>query len=753
MIERRFNLVTFLPDDEGASRLFLKLESEWILSAGIEPNVNSAVVPYTEFNKLGSKIGRTGTIEFWHTSSPLEGGNKPDTLQHDVCIVDVEPLTVGIPHQDLLAGVERVVEFRLIFADFRRRLVAPRGGLLKLGLVNPEPNNKAPILSNKELIDKCLEAIGTVSFSEAPATVNKIKPPRNLNWLGSHAPTELAKVLAHCHAVFCPDRGGGVSIYMIGDGDEPVIAAEDLLFELKLGELDRRGKTVVITSAPTAVVHTITKAYDAAPPWDFVYQEADDWTLIGEGSQIADFIDAADQVREGFAAIPETNREQLRSQLFYCIQLNTEAVDPAVSKLLRLQIDKDGNVANLKVKAKIAVPTAVGTWKNSKDFVTLNVKSLDQGNNVLQVDQRLGKIKLEGTGNSAVNVYRTVPENLFEVLDDDEWYVEYSVEAFTDGADGAARTKEFFNVGYTAEVGGDLTKLSDDEVKVALESGGDDVVIYPVPHLRLVRMDDEVRGKEAARAALEAEAKAIAQQVLKGSGDEAITRMARGFVGADITGKISEIRWDQATARTTFKLNSWWTPAGSLTREQLKSPDVMDALPQQNKTAPSKLFLGEDGATQAMVPVGNTRELEARRREVHGRISKLDAGRGNYEAHIFIGGYKYDPIADAKLSSAQYEGETVKVVNNWEASLPDTVKCKHVMSVGDPFIGYLGEAYDNGGTPMNVVHVAVDPFVMRAYRLQLKPDGKLYFQGSRTRTPAADDNWEDLIPFKRCTTA
>src|SRR4051812_24994035 len=134
----QFNLVSFKPYDsqtpegEATVEVFLKLDSEWVRRAGLEPDVNSAVLPFKEFDKLiaGDKLMRDGVICFYFTSDET-----PDVTIPAQQIVNVDPVLLGTvlsegDDDDEALPVSRVIEYRLFFADSRRRWKWPRGGRL-----------------------------------------------------------------------------------------------------------------------------------------------------------------------------------------------------------------------------------------------------------------------------------------------------------------------------------------------------------------------------------------------------------------------------------------------------------------------------------------------------------------------------------------------------------------------------------------------------------------------------------------------
>src|SRR5258707_15676369 len=70
----RYNRVTWRADG-GGPRIYLTLEGAWKRRVGLAPDINHALVPWTEFAKLGQDPGQYGTIEFWYRSDPQTAVN------------------------------------------------------------------------------------------------------------------------------------------------------------------------------------------------------------------------------------------------------------------------------------------------------------------------------------------------------------------------------------------------------------------------------------------------------------------------------------------------------------------------------------------------------------------------------------------------------------------------------------------------------------------------------------------------------
>jgi hypothetical protein len=742
MIEKRVNFVTFDPvDDNGdpaGERIFLKLDADWVVTGGIEPNVNSAVVPWTEFDKIKDNLTQRGRISFWSNSDPRVGAEQPDHFIPENKVVDIDAVEVRQPHGQ---GAARVTEYRLYFADIREIFVAPRGGILNAGVVNPEPANGAILKQNSELIQDCLTAMGIPFGGGIDPGVDDLQPIRKLDWSGNHAPTELAKILAHCSAVYCMDENGSHRIWQIGNGPTPNIPSSDLLDTLTVPGLDRRGKTVIITSAPTAITHTISAdgAAVAAQYWQFVAQDSKGkWQRIDDGSNNLVTGDPAQMIRDGTAPLG------LRKQMYYCLRLDPEANDPALSRVLRSSIDKDGVIKDIVVEANIAVFVAVGTWANGT--ARLRVRMLDQEHNVIQLDERLGKIDpaLAGPDGRVNNA-----EDHFAELEDGDVKIEYSVEAW----DKEKNRKEFFNAGFQLDAGGGITDLDAGAVELAINGGGEDVTIYPVPQLRLVRMDDETPGSEAARPALVDEARGIAKGLLAGSGQPFEIRVARGFVPGVCSGYVSEIRYSQQQLTTTFKLNTWWTPIGALKKEDLNTPDAAEAIPQQQRTSSGKLQLGESSSAQPSIPAGATLQVEPRRREVCVVPERAEGGRGIYSGFTLSQKLNVTAGSDLSLNTLveKFGGEKVLIVNALELGQPDTFKPKHVVPIGVPIDGFF--CNKGAGDQRQIVLVFYDPLAFRAFRIADDPSDskKRMFQGAHvTAEVATEEDWVTIFPIKVC---
>src|SRR5687767_5208190 len=138
-----FNFVRFVVD--GGPTLALSLESDFVLSAGVQPNINTAVVPWEQYDLLQNNPDRTGRLEFYFNRSSLT----PDYTIQKISIIRVEALEAGMTVKS--GGQRRFIKYRLYLADRRHKFVSPRGGNLRVGRVNFDGENRN--FTNDQLID------------------------------------------------------------------------------------------------------------------------------------------------------------------------------------------------------------------------------------------------------------------------------------------------------------------------------------------------------------------------------------------------------------------------------------------------------------------------------------------------------------------------------------------------------------------------------------------------------------------------
>jgi hypothetical protein len=325
-----------------------------------------------------------------------------------VRLVDIEPLEVRVP---VGATAPRMTEYRLSFADGRERFVAPRGGRVRLGLVNPGPKaaeglGAAPARQEEgdrgrddaepEMIRECLRAMG-LPLTSAPRRLEAIDPPRDVKWFGNHAPTELAKLLEFCGCVFVANTKGNFTIEggrrlgaddaggrVATDGDRPPTAGgpDDRLHQLPdprhgLASWSARARPRTTRGRlrirdPRHQRHLAEHLPDPGPP-----------------------APRAGVPRPARLRRPEgRDRERVKKELYRFVRIPQSVCPPDVAPVLMKMFQKDGTAASIEVSAFVAVKDpASGLWRKSNDYVKLSASYLYKEDVcVLQFADRAGTV-------------------------------------------------------------------------------------------------------------------------------------------------------------------------------------------------------------------------------------------------------------------------------------------------------------------------------------------------------------------------
>lgn len=632
----RYNLVTFVPDGNGAEslggqtaqRLYLKMETAYVRQPGVTTqNLLAATLPYTELEKLGDlsqpqTLEVKGKVEFWYRSAPGtfdEGGfeNLPAFRLYRMRLIDAEPVEWGYP---VAGGRGRVMIYRIHLADERERFADPRGGRLADGQLNTEPffvddgdgsvfgdghinggsgslrdKNGNRVLSNGELIQRCLDEMG-IGDVPIPPSVHLTSALRNLEWRGNHAPTELQHILDAIGHIFYVRTDGSFRIERIGDGSTPELNLDQVIEQegFSMPAVDRRGRTVIFASCPNPVVNTHTVTGLGAKKWQFVLQDSKDrWRTIDQCDLLKGKSGVA-IVRGAYQDIDQPYRARVAGQLYRCLRLDPAEFGPGAVIYRRLQ-EGSSRAADVKIEAKIAYPQQDGSWKDSTDYVRLSPSYLYADGTIVQVRERCGKLK------SGVTI-SVDPLADFEELAADQLRGRVMTEVSEKLEDGTRRAR-YYMVGFTAGVGGAIRQLSEGELKSYLEGKESDRLIVARPELQL----RQVEGEDQNRAELEMLARNAAFRFVKGTGDPAKMYVAKGFMVVNLSGKVPQWQVSQDPPETRWHVNTWWMPhATYLTRLPDKEGSTIAggpgsagaAFPHQHPLAANRAAMGTSGATQ-----------------------------------------------------------------------------------------------------------------------------------------------------------
>jgi hypothetical protein len=626
MADLRYKIVTF---NAGGTRIALTLDGAWRLSAGLKPDTNSALVPYTEWDKLGVPDAE-GTIEFWFTTPPgdAEGdpgvGGQPDVSLDGWRIVEVRSSKIGIP---LGQTAPRVIEYHVFFQDGREQFVEPRGGRLRLGLINAgaapadDADAQVPEMSLSQLIQACVSKMGATVDGSLPADVDQVDAPRDLKWFGNHAPSELAKLLDLAGLAFCPQSDGTFNLQRVTNDGTPQITGGTLLPEVPIPAIDRRGKIVIFSSFPLPITETLTLEGPRDDQWQFVVQDSiGRWKAPADCDLVNNNGGLLAQWQKKFADVDLKYRARITGQAYRFIRLGDGSNPPAgeasrplppaqQSPVLNRLIQQDGSVSDLTVTAKVATfDQKSGQWSNTSGVtVPARFKSgsniLELGSALIQVSQPTNDLwgGAQELSKGDVQVTFTIPQ--YE-----------QVQSATGSGAGANWQPKYFHVGFQRS-GGGVTQLSDDAVANALDGGARDAVVIPCGELLRLRVYND---NPANKADLVALAQGWADRLLANANKPMRVIEAAGFASCEISGLVSEIEWDQEHVRTAVGVNNWYRPAGVIdaaTLGQLEGRSggnaqgeagagaAAGAFPLESLTQSTRQSLGEPGATLPMVPL------------------------------------------------------------------------------------------------------------------------------------------------------
>ena len=682
MTTPRFNFVRFVPsglgEGEGAPVLRLSLESAWHLACGIEPDVNTAIVPAGDFEILRERMAAreaagdparppaallTGAVEM-----RMAGAGQADYRIAPITIVEAEPATIA----PALAGdLQRSARaYRVYLADMRHNWIAPRGGNLRIGLVNrrddPDPR------PNTRLIEICLSLMGLAGTAGPPryidADLDLLPPVRDLDWRGAHAPTELWRICQELGATIAITSDGGVRVELEGRGPAPLVPAERSLGALDLPGIDRRGKTVVFTSAPNNIAKRVTVSGPSASTWRFVLPDLlGRWVpqaaaeLWGEQTPI-------EATRQDFAEVDQQYRGFLRDHAWRYIQLNPE-YHPY--PLLRVVWGRPGNPA-IEVKAKVAYfDEEAGLWTNHTALVHLAAEYLHTDQRLLP-GQRVNPSIIR-VSRPLLKVSREDSAELWPVaaeLSEGDLSVIYMREEIEYDSEGQPAVDEdgqvipvYYNVGYIWE-GGEPSKLSESDLRNALSDP--QTLVVPMPHW-VPEHDGESLVNESA---MEAEAEAQARRFLVGSGGKPRRIDVRGFCQVELSGIANRIEIDQHEPRTTVWLDVWASPLGASTVAQRRREGERRSL-RENL----------DGAREPVVPLLPGSALSA-------PATAPPVG---------------SPVKWGKVAESWNNGNTVL--------LTPCAGQQDGTPTGQSVIAYIVHPYDMSPRPLDLVEGAIVPYV------------------------------------------
>ncbi len=664
MADTNFNIIRF-------AGINLELEGEFVITAGIKPNVNTFITPYTEFNKLAD-VTADGSLEFFYNAP----GGTTLPLRWDLMrIVDVEIAEWGSTMKD--KGKVFPVKYRLQIADPRHRFESPRGGRLVNGEINKLPfddttgkdANGNPLTNNLEMVNFCLKAMGLTI--RGPESLKDKTAVKDIEWRGSHAPTELSKILDQLGYAFIVRQDGGFGIVKIGEDSGELPTTDSVVpGGMVIPSTDRRGKQVVFSSFPTPAMNTFDINRLGTQGFELVCPDKDGkW--LPQDEAVKSFVNVSAQtlVRNHFFDLPEAQRTLLSNYLYRCLRLNSTKF-PRV-RLYRELHEKGKISTNFQISARIAIRQQDGTWARGAGLVRLTPVMLltpPGAGSIIVVRELIGN----------VNQTTDDPEAQFKEIAADEISARITAEAVEqDGGTGPWFTKYFF-VGWDSK-----GRLSRDDARNAMALA--DAIVVSRPDLQLLQVNWEDANYED----LVSTCEEIKDRYLAVGGESKL-HVFKGFARVNLTGRINEIRMTQSPPITKIKEMTWWLPQGHYllqAKEASESAAAKEGFPNQGRSEAQRLAQGVAGATQPAVPIAPEPRTIATGKP-HG-VCRIDfrtsAGGGvptggkKYLGWIINGASSVGPAGEFKLLDGMTIGPAVLIINTIEAGTDSS----HWIILGD----------------------------------------------------------------------
>jgi hypothetical protein len=540
-------IVTFRPAwGANAPRLYLTCDS-WKRTAGLSPDMNTAIVPYAEFAKLNSALlGLYGDIEFWFRHHPADSGSPtPDVVLSLIYLISATPETRGIV---LGESSPRSTSYRLTFADHRIAWQPPRGGMLFDGRLNPEPLAGATLLTNQALANKCLAAMG--ASQSAPPSMNGVEPMREIDWSAQHAPTALQELLEHTQHIYCPSMAGPGSIQQpFIEGEDPynLIPSNQFDTDHEMPSADARPVELILTSAPAAEIETWTEAATTnRPTWQYVAQDPDDndkWKPLGEIAAITANGSVSLAWTKNLIDTPVEKRDRLAKQMYRCVRVDQTRYPAGKVAILTEAIDHTGAV----VKPRI-VRTNTAIRHPSGAFVGRSSATIDAEQVVPDANVLIFPHPIVGLANNR----SIIALEGQTVVAEADLKINFSVEAY----DVSNERKKCSVFGFTTALGS-VASLSESTARGRLRGFRPHTAIQCDTGLAVIKGND---GAATNRSTLETRAQSYAESCLGQETAPARMVTARAFVPMELSGRVSSITYQVYPCRTEVTADDFTTP-------------------------------------------------------------------------------------------------------------------------------------------------------------------------------------------------
>lgn len=539
-LDVRSTKVLFVPYSDGEP-IIVEISGDFVVTGGLRPNINTGTIKYTERDKLPESLAYvTGDLVFYRDDETVALTLSNYTIVD--CVVDLPAILSS-------ETTPRAIRYRLSFADHRHAFVEPRGGRLMDGRGNPDPLEDATLVQNKALMDRCLDVMGAAVA--APSTVNDVPPPRNVEWFGAHAASELGKLLELTGHVYAPISVGLGEVYKLGYGSSPSPAAEDKIIDITCPTVQRVPLKMIFVSSGQPIIRTYDQDMtgEATPQWEFVVRDptdGDKWKALSEFTSGGSPVDWQDQFKKGFPDVDEKYRKMLFDSLWKCIRLKSDRFNRLQSPILREVTYPDLTTTEPHIVANVAVEQGNnGGWKNQQTRLVASL--VDGTTNILSFDTRLGTVG--GT-------IRADRDAFFTPINEASIKVTFSVEDW----DQDNLTKMYAVFGFVAGVVSP-SDMTDSAAREHLYGYRPDTAVYDAPELKVVYKNDDDGTSNYDD--MQDDARKMAATIIQQSAVDARTIRIRGIFPWEIDGRCNEIRYNPTQQITTICLDGWTKPGGS----------------------------------------------------------------------------------------------------------------------------------------------------------------------------------------------
>lgn len=713
------------------------LDGAFTFKCGLEPDVNSFTVAHDDFAKLLPTAGDPGDLEFFFTRDRAGADGGADFKISKMVMVGWSPGRLGTTSTN--PPTIGPIKWRIQLADFRERFVSPRGGrLTDQGVINAK--NSKTQLKMRQLIQRCLDAMG-MSRTQIDSGVDAVAAPQDLKWFGTHAPGQLDELLDRAGAVFVPKRDGTAVIDMIGFGGEPSAPQGRELPAVPLAGQDRRGRTVVFTSFPEAIVERMNVGGISDAGWQYVCPDPED---NGRWKKLADIPllggRPIELYRKEFKDLPQRWRSHFEHYLFKCIRLDPETYGQTpILRLARKWHEESGvgivDDIDIRVLAKRFIPIfETRQYQNPIERVEVHANVLSYGA-ILRFDQVLMKFESDRAYSPDGMRSYLVP------LASGDLIVQFGREE----RDPRTKAMRYFVVGFTREAAGAMKPLDDDEARaIAANPGRDDVVIERPDWIVYKENNEYVN-----LGWLRDKAKKEAARLLKGSGQPAELRSAAGWFPLDLSGKVAEIRLTQKPLKTEWRVNTWWLPGDyyqTQIKAKAKAKEAGNAHPAQQATQGDRQVLGAAGEVQGDVVLNpSATPLPA---APGGALmvkpgTKLDGGI--YRGVVAVGRMSVTYEPGKPLGKINGTSQDCLIVNTLEQD-----RRTNRVLLGRWYAGAVELEPQADGT--RTLAISVDPDVIKdlRYKAPVAPETKGHVQVAFETAPGHDSDWTDKIETNPC---